>query len=61
MFDSVFGYLRSSRARLATGHTMQIGDGEYLRFRTANAGEAFLESEGGLLVAEIIGPHEVNR
>ena len=58
MFDSVFGYLRESGAQLAAGHTMQIGQEEFLRVRHPTDEEAFLESEGELLVAEIIGPDE---
>jgi hypothetical protein len=61
MFDNVFGYLRESGAQLAAGHTMQIGEEEYLRVRLPTEEEAFLESEGELLVAEIIGPDEINR
>ena len=61
MFDSVFGYLRESGAQLAAGHTMQIGEEEYLRVRLPTEEEAFLDSEGELLVAEIIGPEEINR
>lgn len=61
MFENVFGYLRESGAQLAAGHTMQIGEEEYLRVRLPTEEEAFLESEGELLVAEIIGPGEINR
>lgn len=61
MFDSVFRYLRESGAQLAAGHTMQIGQEEFLRVRHPTDEEAFLESEGELLVAEIIGPDEINR
>ena len=61
MFDNVFGYLRESGAHLAAGHTMQIGQEEYLRVRHPTDEESFLESEGELLVAEIIGPDEINR
>lgn len=60
MFDSVYGYLRESGAQLAAGHTMQIGQEEYLRVRHPTNDEAFLESEEELLVAEIIGPDEIN-
>lgn len=61
IFDTVFGYLRESGAHLAAGHTMQIGQEEYLRVRHATENEAFLDSEGELLIAEIIGPDEINR
>ena len=39
---------------------MQIGQEEFLRFRYPTDEEAFLESEGELLVAEIIGPDEIH-
>ena len=61
MFDNIFGYLQESGAQLAAGHTMQIGDREYVRFRAPGEDEAFLESDGGLLVTEVIGPDEINR
>ena len=61
MFDSVFGYLRESGAQLAAGHTMQIGQEEFLRVRHPTDEEAFLESGGELLVAEIIGSDEISR
>lgn len=61
IFDSVFGYLRVSGAQLAAGHTMQIGEQECLRVRLPTKEETFLESEGKLLVAEIIGTDEINR
>jgi Domain of unknown function (DUF4261) len=60
IFDTVFGYLRESGAQLAAGHTMQIGQEEFLRVRHPTDEEAFLESEGELLVTEIIGPDEIN-
>ena len=61
MFDNMFSYLRDSGARLAAGHTMQIGDEEYLRFRAPSEEEEFLVDDGGLLVAEVIGPDQINR
>ena len=61
MFARVFGYLRGSGAQLAAGHTMQIGREEFLRVRHSTEEEAFLASEGGLLVIEIIGADLINR
>ncbi len=61
MFDSVFGYLRKSGARLAAGHTMQIANEEYLRLRAPSEDEGFLQTDGELFVAEVIGPGEINR
>lgn len=60
MFDSILSYLRESGARLAAGHTMQIGEGECLRFRAPSDDEGFLESDGELFVAEVIPPDEIN-
>lgn len=60
MFDSVFGYLQESGAQFASGHTIQIGQEEFLRVRHPTDEEVFLESEGELFVAEIIGPEEIN-
>jgi hypothetical protein len=50
-----FGYLRSSGAHLAAGHTSQVGENEFVRFRQPTKDEAFLEAEGELLVVEIVG------
>jgi len=61
MFDSIFRYLRESDARLATGHTMQIDEEEYLRFRAPEEGEGVLQSDTELLVVEAIRPDEINR
>jgi len=60
MFETIFGYLRESGSRLAQGDTMQIDKEEYLRFRVPNADEGFLAGTGELLVADIIGAHEIN-
>lgn len=61
MFDSVLRYLLESGAELEAGHTMQIGNEEYLRFREPNEAESFLEGDGEILVAEVIGADEINR
>ena len=61
MFNTVFVYLHKSGARLAAGHTMQIGDSEYLRVRAPSASEGSLSIDGEILVAEIIGPDQINR
>lgn len=54
MFENVLGYLRQSEARLSAGHTMQIGQDEYLRARYPAPEESFLQSQGELLILEII-------
>jgi hypothetical protein len=61
MFENIFGYLRESGARLAAGHTMQIGEEEHLRFRAPNEAEGFLQSDAQLLVVEVISANEINR
>jgi Domain of unknown function (DUF4261) len=61
IFENIFGYLRESGARLAAGHTMQIGEEEYLRFRAPSENEGFLQSDAQLLVVEVISANEINR
>jgi|SRR5688572_2677211 len=61
IFNNVFCYLEDSGARLAPGNTMQIETEEYLKFRSPLKEEEFLESDGALLVIEIIKPDEINR
>ncbi|HEV2836299.1 MAG TPA: DUF4261 domain-containing protein [Pyrinomonadaceae bacterium] len=61
IFDNTLSYLIESGAHLAAGHTMQIETDEYLRFREPRADEAFLESEGALLVVDIIDSSDINR
>lgn len=60
IFENVFAYLRKSGAVIAAGHTMQVGEHEFLKCRERTEDEYFLESEGELLVAELIGPDEIN-
>jgi hypothetical protein len=61
LFNSILRYLLTSGARLDAGHTMQVADKEFLRLRKRGPQEPFLESEGELFVAEIIGPEQVRR
>lgn len=61
IFENILVYLRDSGATLAAGHTMQVGDDEFLRCRERTDDEYFLESDGELLVTEIIGPDEINQ
>jgi hypothetical protein len=61
IFENIFAYLRNSGAVLAAGHTMQVGEHEYLRCRERTEDEYFLESDGELLIAEIIGADEINQ
>lgn len=61
IFDRILGYMLQSGAALLAGHTMQLGDDEYLRFRVPTEDEYFLEGEGQLLVSEMIGSDQINR
>ena len=61
IFENIFGYLRESGVRLAAGHTMQIAEEEYLRFRAPSEEEGFLQSDAQLLVVEVISANEINR
>lgn len=61
-FCSILDYLRTSGARIAPGHTSQVGDNEYLRFREPRPDEqAYLFADGRLLVTERITAAEINR
>lgn len=62
MFDNILRYLHDSKAKMVAGHTMQVGEDEYLRVRSPGEAEAFLhDGEGELLIAEIIGGHQINQ
>lgn len=61
IFGNILAYLRESGARIEPGHTLQIEQEEFLRFRGPRDDEPWLESKGALLVAEPIGPDEINR
>lgn len=60
LFENVFRYLRKTSIWLKPGHTMQIGDGEFLRTRFPTEEESHLESDGILYVLELISPEEAN-
>jgi hypothetical protein len=61
MFSNMLTYLRESGASLKAGHTSQIGDEEFVRFRKPTEDEPFLDSESELLVTELIGQDDVKR
>ncbi len=61
LFENIFSYLRDSGARLAPGHTLQIDEEAYLRFRAPQPAETFLDAEGQLLILEPIRPDQINR
>lgn len=59
-FTSLFGYMRSG-AVLKPGHTAQVGEDDYLRFREPYEYADWLESPGGTLVIEKSSGAEINR
>jgi hypothetical protein len=60
LFENVFRYILESGARVARGHTMQIGT-NYMRLRAPKLSESFLVRDGELFVMEVIGPNDINR
>jgi hypothetical protein len=60
MFGTILDYLRDSGATFAAGHTMQLGDDAFMRLRDPTEDEYFLDSDGELFVAEIVGPEDMN-
>ncbi len=61
VFSNMLAYLRASGSEFAPGHTMQIGQHDYLRLREPATQEWWLNSEGQLLVVEQIEPDQINR
>ena len=60
LLENVLRYIRKMNILLKPSHTMQIGEGEFLRARFPDPAESFLESEGFLYVLELITPKEAN-
>jgi hypothetical protein len=61
MIESLLSYLLSSRARLAPGHTLELGPDMFLRVRAPHHNEYFLVSEGPMLVIEKISKNDTNQ
>ncbi len=61
LFSNLFNYLRSSGAEFAPGHTMQVGEDEFLRLRAPAEGEYWLDTSGEMLVLEKISGQQINR
>jgi len=61
LFSNLLAYQRQSGKQFGPGHTMQVGDGVYLRLRARTMEEWYLESDGEMLVADRIAANEVNR
>lgn len=60
LFTSMLNYLLDSGEVFAAGHTLQVGEDQYLRLRAPRAEEDFLASEGELFVCERIAADEIN-
>ena len=60
IFNNILDYLRHSGATMSPGHTLQIEQESFLRFRSPREDEPFLESQGATLVVEPIGRDEIN-
>ena len=60
-FGHILNYLQESGARFEPGHTMQLEEEAYFRFRLPKRKEHFLESEGEMFVLERIRAEEINR
>ena len=50
-----------SGAKLAGGHTMQIDEDEFLRFRVPADQEQFLVTGDEVLVVELLNADEINK
>jgi hypothetical protein len=61
LFSNMLTYLRQTKKQFAPGHTMQVGEGVFLRLRARTTEEWYLESEGEMLVADRIAANEVNQ
>ncbi len=61
IFQSVLGHALNGGAELGAGHTMQVGQDVFLRLRAPSEEEGFLDSDGELFVAEMIGADQINR
>jgi hypothetical protein len=60
LFGNVLRYLIDSGAEMGAGHTMQVGEDEFLRLRAPLQAEYFLDGPDAVLVAEVIGADEIN-
>jgi hypothetical protein len=60
MFCNLLGYLRSSGARFEPGHTAQLGQDRFLKFRAPEKSEYWLEGRAPVLVLEVISQKEIN-
>ena len=62
MFEDIFDYEYTKKPAIQAGHTIQIGDDVYLKFRELYEIEDDLQGEGiGTLVLEVISKDEINK
>lgn len=62
MFEDIFNYEYSEKPVIEAGHTLQIGDDVFLKFRDVYEIEGDLQGEGiGTLVIELINADEINK
>ncbi|SDH07169.1 protein of unknown function [Pseudomonas flavescens] len=59
IFNNVLGYLIQSGAQMEAGHTMQVGETEFMRLREPAEAEYYLHGPERVLVAEIIAASEI--
>jgi hypothetical protein len=58
LFANMLAHLRETGEKFAAGDSLSVGEGMYLRLRSPNPAEWFLESDGRMLVAEPITAEE---
>lgn len=62
MFEDIFNYEYIEKPEIEVGHTIQIGDDVFIRFRDVYEIEDDLKGEGiGTLVLELINEDEINK
>ncbi|ENZ35147.1 MULTISPECIES: hypothetical protein [Clostridium] len=62
MFEDIFNYEYTERPQIGVGHTIQLGEDIFLRFRDIYELENELEGDGiGTLVLEFITEDEINK
>ena len=62
MFEDIFYYEYSEKPVIEAGHTLQIGDDVFIKFREVYEIEDDLQGEGiDTLVIELISKDEINK
>lgn len=60
-FTNIMMYMLKSGAKMAPGHTMQVGNDLFMKLRAPTAAEYFLRDGQPMLVAELIRQSQINR